>query len=171
MIVGRDTERLDRHGMARAAIESVAENLTDGVFSTLFWATAGCLAGGPFGAAFAALTHRVFNILDAMWGKKNDRYRRFGTFAARTDDALNFIPARLILPCISLAALFVKGTSARRRSLRLGLPPRPCQPKLRLERGGLRGRAGPPHRRSGLLQGDSCGLSVDRNRAHGSHRQ
>jgi len=114
MIVGRDTERLNRHGIARAAIESVAENLTDGVFSTLFWAFAGCLAGGPSGAVFAALTHRVFNILDAMWGKKNDRYRHFGTFAARTDDALNFIPARLILPCISLAALFVKGTSARR---------------------------------------------------------
>lgn len=114
MIVGRDTERLDRHGMARAAIESVAENLTDSVFSTLFWATAGSLAGGSFGAASAALTHRVFNTLDAMWGKKNDRYRHFGTFAARTDDALNFIPARLILPCISLASLFVKETSARR---------------------------------------------------------
>ena len=114
MIVGRDTERMDGHGIARAAIESVAENLTDGVFSTLFWASAGCLAGGSSGAASAALAHRVFNILDAMWGKKNDRYRHFGTFAARTDDALNFIPARLILPCISFSALMVKGTSARR---------------------------------------------------------
>ena len=114
MIVGRDTERMDGHGIARAAIESVAENLTDGVFSTLFWASAGCLAGGSFGAASAALAHRVFNILDAMWGKKNDRYKHFGTFAARTDDALNFIPARLILPCISFSALMVKGTSARR---------------------------------------------------------
>lgn len=114
MIVGRDTERLNRHGIARAAIESVAENLTDGVFSTLFWASAGCWAGGASGAAFAALTHRVFNILDAMWGKKNDRYRHFGTFAARADDALNFIPARLILPCVSLAALFVGGLSARK---------------------------------------------------------
>lgn len=114
MIVGRDTERMDVYGIARAAIESVAENLTDGVFSTLFWASAGCLAGGASGAASAALAHRVFNILDAMWGKKNDRYRHFGTFAARTDDALNFIPARLILPCISFSALMVKGTSARR---------------------------------------------------------
>lgn len=114
MIVGRDTERLDRHGIARAAIESVAENLTDGVFSTLFWAAAGCLMGGAFGAASAALVHRVFNTLDAMWGKKNAQYRRFGTFAARTDDALNFIPARLILPCISLASLFMKGASARK---------------------------------------------------------
>ena len=105
---------MDGHGIARAAIESVAENLTDGVFSTLFWASAGCLAGGASGAASAALAHRVFNILDAMWGKKNDRYRHFGTFAARTDDALNFIPARLILPCISFSSLMVKGTSARR---------------------------------------------------------
>lgn len=70
MIVGRDTERMDVYGIARAAIESVAENLTDGVFSTLFWASAGCLAGGASGAASAALAHRVFNILDAMWGKK-----------------------------------------------------------------------------------------------------
>lgn len=114
MIVGRDTERLDSRGIARAAIESVAENLTDGVFSTLFWATAGCLAGGAFGAASAALIHRVFNILDAMWGKKNDRYRRFGTFAARTDDVLNYLPARLILPCISLAALLLPGACARK---------------------------------------------------------
>lgn len=114
MIVGRDTERLDSRGIARAAIESVAENLTDGVFSTLFWATAGSLAGGAFGAASAALIHRVFNILDAMWGKKNGRYRRFGTFAARTDDVLNYLPARLILPCISLAALFLPGACARK---------------------------------------------------------
>ena len=61
---------MDVYGIARAAIESVAENLTDGVFSTLFWASAGCLAGGASGAASAALAHRVFNILDAMWGKK-----------------------------------------------------------------------------------------------------
>ena len=83
------------------------------VFSTLFWAAAGCLIGGALGAAAAALVHRVFNILDAMWGKKNEQYRHFGTFAARTDDTLNFIPARLILSCISLAALFLPGASSR----------------------------------------------------------
>lgn len=112
MIVGRDTERMDYHGITRAAIESVAENLTDGVFSTLFWATIGCWLGGAWGAAYAALFHRIFNILDAMWGKKNDRYRHFGTFAARMDDVLNFIPARLILPCISASAMLIKGTSS-----------------------------------------------------------
>lgn len=52
MIVGRDTERMDVYGIARAAIESVAENLTDGVFSTLFWASAGCLAGGRLRGGF-----------------------------------------------------------------------------------------------------------------------
>lgn len=112
MLVGRDTEQLNKHGITRAAIESVAENLTDGVFSTLFWATAGCLIGGIFGAAMAVLTHRVFNILDAMWGKKNDQYRHFGTFAARMDDALNFLPARLILPLIALSAALLPGASA-----------------------------------------------------------
>ena len=71
------------------------------------------MIGGALGAAAAALVHRVFNILDAMWGKKNEQYRHFGTFAARTDDTLNFIPARLILSCISLAALFLPGASSR----------------------------------------------------------
>ncbi|MFR4417425.1 MAG: cobalamin biosynthesis protein [Akkermansia sp.] len=153
MIVGRDTERLDRHGMARAAIESVAENLTDGVFSTLFWVMAGRLAGGASGAASAALAHRVFNILDAMWGKKNDRYRHFGTFAARTDDALNFIPARLILPCISFSALMVKGTSAR-RALTMGWAFRNAHasPNSAWSEAAFAGALG-LHRRSGLLQG------------------
>lgn len=112
MIVSRDTERMDYHGITRAAIESVAENQTNGVFSTLFWTTIACWLSGAWGAAYVALFHRIFNILDAMWGKKNDRYRYFETFAARMDDVLNFIPARLILPCISASAMLIKGTSS-----------------------------------------------------------
>lgn len=112
MIVGRDTKSLDMPGVLRAAIESVAENLTDGVLSTLFWATIGMLFYGPCGCAVAVVLHRVANILDALWGKKNEEYRRFGTCAARTDDVLNYLPARLSLPLISLAALFVRGASA-----------------------------------------------------------
>lgn len=170
MIVGRDTERLDSRGVARAAIESVAENLMDGVFSTLFWAAAGCLIGGALGAAAAALVHRVFNILDAMWGKKNEQYRHFGTFAARTDDTLNFIPARLILSCISLAAPVPSGRLLPPRAHRgLDLPPRPRQPQLRLERGGLRRGARTPHRRPRLLQGYARRLSLDRLRTERSH--
>lgn len=107
MMVGRRTEALDECGVARACVESVAENLTDGVLSTLFWAGVGLLAGGYPGAAGLAVLHRSVNVLDALWGKKNDTYIRFGTFAARLDDALNFVPARLSLPCIALAARLV----------------------------------------------------------------
>ena len=92
--------------MVRACVESVAENLTDAVLSTLFWAGIGLVLLGYPGAAALALAHRACNMLDAMWGRKDDRYIRFGTFAARMDDALNCIPARLALPCIALAARF-----------------------------------------------------------------
>ncbi len=172
MIVGRDTERMDGHGIARAAIESVAENLTDGVFSTLFWASAGCLAGGSSGAASAALAHRVFNILDAMWGKKNDRYRHFGTFAARTDDALNFIPARLILPCISFSALMVKGTSAR-RALTMGWAFRNAHasPNSAWSEAAFAGALGLRLGGPVSYKGNSCKLPLDRNRANQSLRQ
>lgn len=109
MMVGRQTAGLDAEGVARACVESVAENLTDGVLSTLFWAGAGLLAGGCAGAAGLAVLHRSVNVLDAMWGKKNETYIRFGTLAARLDDALNFVPARLSLPCIALAARAIPG--------------------------------------------------------------
>ena len=98
MIVGRQTAALDADGVARACVESVAENLTDGVLSTLFWAGVGLLLFGCPGAAALAVLHRSVNVLDAMWGKKNETYIRFGTLAARLDDALNFVPARLSLP-------------------------------------------------------------------------
>lgn len=111
MIVGRDTEKLDMHGVLRAAIESVAENWTDGVFSTIFWVALGCTFGGIEAGALCAVFHRVSNIMDAMWGKRNDEYRRFGTWAARTDDVLNWIPARLSLPLVAVAAAVVPGCS------------------------------------------------------------
>ena len=109
MMVGRQTAGLDTAGVARACVESVAENLTDGVLSTLFWAGAGLLAAGCTGAAALAVLHRSANVLDAMWGKRNKTYIRFGALAARLDDALNFVPARLSLPCIALAARAVPG--------------------------------------------------------------
>lgn len=109
MIVGRKTTELDAHGVARACVESVAENLTDGVLSTLFWAGVGLVLWGLPGAAALAALHRSANILDALWGKKNETYIRFGTFAARLDDALNLLPARLSLPCIALGARLVPG--------------------------------------------------------------
>ena len=109
MMVGRDPSRLDAHSIARACVESVGENLTDGVLSTLFWAGVGLLLGGYPGAACLAVLHRSANVLDALWGKRNERYQRFGTFAARLDDALNWLPARLSLPCIALASRIIPG--------------------------------------------------------------
>ena len=88
-IVGRNTNVLDEAGIARASVESVAENCTDGVLSTLFWAFAGYLLGGLPLAAALPVAQRVANTLDAMWGKKNERYIYFGCCAARLDDVFN----------------------------------------------------------------------------------
>ncbi|AKU25610.1 cobalamin biosynthesis protein CobD [Geobacillus stearothermophilus] len=87
MIVGRDTERLDEAGITRACVETVAENTSDGITAPLFYAA---LGGAPL-----ALLYRAVNTCDSMIGYKNEKYREFGWAAARLDDALNYIPARL----------------------------------------------------------------------------
>lgn len=116
-MVGRETKELDEHGVARAAVESVGENLVDGVLATLFWAAMGVWIGSVTGsngfawAAGLAVAHRAANTLDAMWGRRNERYMYFGTAAARLDDVLAFAPARLSLPVIAIAAFVVHGPS------------------------------------------------------------
>ena len=87
MIVGRDTDRLDEAGVAKAAVETVAENASDGVIAPLIFLAVG---GAPLG-----MFYKAANTMDSMVGYKNDKYLYFGRAAARLDDVLNFIPARL----------------------------------------------------------------------------
>lgn len=86
-IVSRDTQQADASDLAKASTESLLENGNDAVFGTLFWFM---LAGGP-----GALLFRMANTLDAMWGYRTPRFLAFGCVAARIDDVLNWIPARL----------------------------------------------------------------------------
>ena len=100
-IVGRDTQHLDEAHVIRAAVETVAENTSDGVTAPLLYMLIG---GAPLGFFYKAV-----NTLDSMIGYSNERYLYFGRFAARLDDAVNFIPARLtglmMLPASFLAGL------------------------------------------------------------------
>ncbi|MDE6349293.1 MAG: adenosylcobinamide-phosphate synthase CbiB [Bacteroides sp.] len=86
-IVGRDTSALSAQEVRTAALETLAENLSDGVVAPLFWYL---LLGGP-----GMLAYKMVNTLDSMVGYRNERYRRFGCFAARLDDVANYVPARL----------------------------------------------------------------------------
>ena len=86
-IVGRDTSNLSAHQIRTAALETLAENLSDGVIAPLFWFA---LLGAP-----GMLAYKMINTLDSMIGYKNERYMLFGKFAAKLDDAANWIPARL----------------------------------------------------------------------------
>ena len=106
MIVGRDVDRYQADDIARATVETVAENVVDGVLSPLFFAAIG---GAPL-----ALAYKMVNTLDSMVGYKNQRYLLFGRAAARIDDAANFLPARLSALLITLAASLTPGLAVRR---------------------------------------------------------
>lgn len=102
-LCGRDPEQLDDAGMARATVESLAENTSDSVVAPLFW---GAVAGLP-----GLLGYRAVNTLDAMVGHRSPRYASFGTASARLDDLLNLVPARLSALLTLAAARIVKGSA------------------------------------------------------------
>lgn len=100
-IVGRDTSELDRDGVIRATVETVAENMVDGITAPLFFAvlfsmlpTAGVLEPVSM-AVLGIYLYKAINTMDSMYGYKNDRYIDFGRYAAKTDDLVNFLPARI----------------------------------------------------------------------------
>jgi len=99
-IVGRDPASLDRPAVARAAIESTAENFSDGVVAPLFW---GLVLGLP-----GMLAYKAINTLDSMIGHRSQRYLHFGRFAARVDDFCNWLPARLAALLLLTAAVAVR---------------------------------------------------------------
>lgn len=100
-MVGRDTRGLDSGELSRAAIESTAENASDGVVAPLFFAA----LGGPL----AACLYRAINTLDSMVGYRDERYSRFGTAAARLDDLANFLPARITAYFMAASRLSADG--------------------------------------------------------------
>jgi len=104
MVVGRDVDKLDQHAISRAAIESLSENYSDGVIAPAFWFL---LAGLP-----GLVLYKAVNTADSMIGHKNAKYLQFGWAAARLDDVMNFIPARLTAFLIISAGFFISSASA-----------------------------------------------------------
>jgi adenosylcobinamide-phosphate synthase len=104
-IVGRNPDVLDEEGVARAAIESLAENFSDGVVAPILWTALGGLVGGAL--------YKAINTADSMIGHKNDRYIAFGWASARLDDLVNLPASRLAALWLVLGALLTPGASAR----------------------------------------------------------
>jgi adenosylcobinamide-phosphate synthase len=104
-IVGRNPDVLDKAGVARAAIESLAENFSDGVVAPILWIALGGLVGGAL--------YKAINTADSMIGHENERYKAFGWAAARLDDLVNLPASRLAALWLVLAAVLTPGTSAR----------------------------------------------------------
>ncbi|WP_338556114.1 adenosylcobinamide-phosphate synthase CbiB [Paenibacillus sp. KS-LC4] len=151
-IVGRDTDKLNESEAARAAVETVAENTVDALVSPIFFALIG---GAPL-----AMLYRAANTLDSMVGYRNDKYMDFGSCSARTDDVLNYIPARLTGALLALSAWLLPGMSARRSvaairkfahqhpSPNSGIPESAVAGALGIELGGLNYYFGEPSERA-----------------------
>lgn len=151
-IVGRDTDRLNEAEATRATVETVAENTVDAFVSPIVMALIG---GAPL-----AMLYRAANTLDSMVGYRNDRYIHFGWCSARTDDVLNYVPARLTGVLLTVSALFQRGLSAARawRAIRCfarlhpspnsGIPESAVAGALGIELGGLNYYFGRPSERA-----------------------
>ena len=100
MIVGRDTSKLDLDGIVRAAVETVAENTSDGVTAPMFWIAIGGAVGG--------FVYKAVNTMDSMIGYKNEKYKDLGRTAARLDDVLNFIPSRFTALLMVFSCPFIR---------------------------------------------------------------
>ncbi|MFH1970188.1 MAG: adenosylcobinamide-phosphate synthase CbiB [Verrucomicrobiota bacterium] len=144
-IVGRDTAHLEEAGVARAAVECVAESTVDGITAPLFFA----ILAGPVGA----MMYRAINTLDSTFGYTNDRYMRFGWAAAKLDDLANYLPSRITAPLIGLAAAFLcqrpvqswrilRRDGRKHASPNAGLPEAALAGALGIQLGGLNYYAG-----------------------------
>ena len=111
MIVGRDTQNLSPTGVAKAAIETVAENTSDGEIAPMLYLA----LGGPI----LGLTYKAINTMDSMVGYKNDRYSDFGRCAAKLDDLVNFLPARISALCLWVASVFLGKDYDAKRAWRI----------------------------------------------------
>jgi adenosylcobinamide-phosphate synthase len=105
LIVGRDVDQYNKEGIARATVETVAENLVDGFIAPLLFAAIG---GAPL-----AMAYKMCNTLDSMVGYKNATYIQFGRASAKIDDIFNYIPARISILVIALAGQILAGTGTR----------------------------------------------------------
>ncbi len=154
LVVGRDTADLGERDIVRGVIETVAENLSDGVIAPLFYLA----IGGP--AAMAA--YKAVNTLDSMVGYRNERYRDFGFVSAKMDDLANYVPARLSAVLVWCAAALVPGFSALRAyrttlrdarnqpSPNAGFPEAAVAGALGVQLGGLNFYGGVPSRKATL---------------------
>lgn len=106
MIVGRDTQNLTEEGVVKAAVETVAENTSDGVIAPMLYTA----LGGPV----LGFLYKAVNTMDSMIGYKNDRYLYFGRVAAKLDDVVNFVPARISACLMVAATTFLKDGNPRR---------------------------------------------------------
>jgi adenosylcobinamide-phosphate synthase len=143
MIVGRDTGALDREGVAAAALESLAESFNDGVVAPLFWFLVGGLAG--------LFAYKAVNTADSIIGHREEPYRCFGWAAARTDDLMNLIPARIAGALIALVAgrgwAVMLGEAGKHASPNSGWPEAAMAGGLGVQLGGPASYDGVPHQR------------------------